>query len=121
MRGIQVGLRRPAEAVSKCLPKFCVSNRQKAVARRINIGPHTLDTGQRLSPPPASKELHMHATLAYLNAAGRRATRLTPSNGAFMRVMNTLLTGLTGAHGARPGKTTSPRPSHKAGKAGWRS
>jgi hypothetical protein len=57
----------------------------------------------------------MHATLAYLNAAGRRATRLTPSNGAFMRVMNTLLAG---ARGARQRKTTSPRPTHMTGKAG---
>ena len=46
----------------------------------------------------------MHATFAYLNAAGRRATRLTPSNGAFMRVMDTLLAGLAGAQGARPRK-----------------
>jgi hypothetical protein len=60
----------------------------------------------------------MHATLAYLNAAGRRATRVTPSNGAFMRVMDTLLTGLSGAQGARPGKRTSPRPIRKIGKAG---
>jgi len=59
----------------------------------------------------------MHATLAYLNAAGRRATRLTPRNGAFMRVMNTLLAG---AQGARRRKTTSPRPIHKTGKAGQR-
>jgi hypothetical protein len=57
----------------------------------------------------------MHATLAYLNAAGRRATRLTPSNGAFMRVMGTLLAG---AQGARPRKKTSPRPIRKIGKAG---
>jgi hypothetical protein len=57
----------------------------------------------------------MHATLAYLNAAGRRATRLTPSNGAFMRVMNTLLAG---AQGTRQRKTTSPPPTHKTGKAG---
>jgi hypothetical protein len=57
----------------------------------------------------------MHATLAYLNAAGRRATRLTPNNGALMRVMDTLLAG---AKGARPKKKTSPRPIRKIGKAG---
>lgn len=33
----------------------------------------------------------MHATLAFLNAAGRRTTRPTPGNPAFMRVMNALL------------------------------
>ena len=67
------------------------------------------------------EELHMHATFAYLNAAGRRATRLTPSNGAFMRVMDTLLAGLAGAQGARPRKKTSPRPIRKTGEAGSRS
>jgi hypothetical protein len=56
----------------------------------------------------------MHATLAYLNAAGRRA-RLTPSNGALMRVVDTLLAG---AQGARPKNKTSPRPIRKIGKAG---
>jgi len=60
----------------------------------------------------------MHATFAYLNAAGRRATRLTSSNGGFMRVMDTLLAGLAGAQGARPRKKTSPRPIRKTGKAG---
>jgi hypothetical protein len=59
----------------------------------------------------------MHATLAYLNAAGRRATRLTPSNGAFMRVMNTLLAGLAGAQGARLRKA-SPRPIRRTVKPG---
>jgi hypothetical protein len=60
----------------------------------------------------------MHATLAYLNAAGRRATRLTPSNGAFMRVMNTLLAGLAGVQGARSRKAASPRPIRRTGKSG---
>jgi hypothetical protein len=33
----------------------------------------------------------MHATLAFLNAAGRRTTDPTRNNRAFMRVMHTLL------------------------------
>jgi hypothetical protein len=61
------------------------------------------------------EELNMHATLAYLNAAGRRATRLTPGKGAFMRVMDTLLAG---AQGARPRKKTSRGPIRKIDKAG---
>jgi len=39
----------------------------------------------------------MHATLAYLNAAGRRATRLTRSGCAFIQVMDALLAGVQGA------------------------
>jgi hypothetical protein len=62
-----------------------------------------------------NEEPHMHATLAYLNAAGRRAARLTPSNGAFMRVMDTLLVG---AQGARPRKKISQRSIRKTAKAG---
>lgn len=57
----------------------------------------------------------MHATLAYLNAAGRRATRSTPTNHAFMQVMDTLLIS---THGASHRKTKSPRPIRKARKAG---
>jgi hypothetical protein len=57
----------------------------------------------------------MDATLAYLNAAGRRATRLTPRGCAFMQVMDTLLAG---TQGARRRKATSPRPNRKTGKAG---
>jgi hypothetical protein len=58
----------------------------------------------------------MHATLAYLNAAGRRATRSAPGKGAFMRVMDTLLAG---TEGARPRKKkTSLRPIRKIGKTG---
>jgi hypothetical protein len=37
------------------------------------------------------EEETMHATLAFLNAAGRRTADPTPNNRAFMRVMNTLL------------------------------
>lgn len=55
----------------------------------------------------------MHATLAYLNAAGRRATRLTPSSCAFMQVMDTLLAS---TQGARRRKAKSPRPIRKTGK-----
>jgi len=44
----------------------------------------------------------MHATFAYLNAAGRRATRLTPSNGGFLRVMDTLLAGLAASKAHDP-------------------
>jgi hypothetical protein len=57
----------------------------------------------------------MHATLAYLNAAGRRSTRLSPSNGAFIRVMDTLLAG---AQGKLPRKKTSLRPIRKIAKTG---
>jgi hypothetical protein len=57
----------------------------------------------------------MHATLAYLNAAGRRATRLTPGKGAFMRVMDALLAG---AQGARARKKTSAGSIRKIGNAG---
>ena len=56
----------------------------------------------------------MHATLAYLNAAGRRATLLNPANCAFMQVMDTLLAN---THGASRRKAKS-RPIRKAGKAG---
>jgi hypothetical protein len=59
----------------------------------------------------------MHATLAYLNAAGRRATRSAPGNGAFMRVMDTLLAGTEGAR-PRKKKKTSLRPIRKIGKTG---
>jgi hypothetical protein len=57
----------------------------------------------------------MHATLAYLNAAGRRATRLTPNKCAFLQVMDTLLAN---THGASRRKATSPRSIRKAGRAG---
>jgi hypothetical protein len=57
----------------------------------------------------------MHATLAYLNAAGRRATRLTPSNRAFMQVMDTLLAR---THGASRKKAKSTRPIRKSSQAG---
>ena len=57
----------------------------------------------------------MHATLAYLNVAGRRATLLTPSKCAFMRVMDTLLAN---AHAAPRRKTKPPRAFRKTGKAG---
>jgi hypothetical protein len=57
----------------------------------------------------------MHATLAYLNVAGRRATRLTRSNCAFIQVMDTLLAN---THGASRRKAKSPRPIRKTGKAG---
>ena len=63
----------------------------------------------------------MHATLAYLNAAGRRATRLTPRNCAFMQVMDTLLANTHGAshtHGASRRNAKSPSPIRKGGKAG---
>jgi len=43
----------------------------------------------------------MHATLAYLNAAGRRATRLTRSSCAFIQVMDALLAGPHSGHSAR--------------------
>ena len=56
----------------------------------------------------------MHATLAYLNAAGRRATRLTPSNRAFMQVMDTLLAR---SHGASRKKAKSTRPIRKSSQA----
>jgi hypothetical protein len=55
----------------------------------------------------------MHATLAYLNAAGRRATRLTPSSCEFMQVLDTLLAS---THGARQRKAKLPRPIRKTGK-----
>ena len=42
----------------------------------------------------------MHATLAYLNAAGRRATRLTRSGCAFIQVMDALLAGAHSGHSA---------------------
>jgi hypothetical protein len=57
----------------------------------------------------------MHATLAYLNAAGTRATRLTRSNSAFMRVMHTLLAN---THSASRRQPKSRRPVRKPGKAG---
>jgi len=57
----------------------------------------------------------MHATLAYLNAAGKRATRLTPRNCAFMQVMDTLLAN---THAASRRKAKAPRQIRKAGKAG---
>jgi hypothetical protein len=56
----------------------------------------------------------MHATLAYLNVAGRRATRLSPSKCAFLQVMDTLLT--THVASRRKGKST--RAIRRAGKAG---
>jgi hypothetical protein len=57
----------------------------------------------------------MHATLAYLNAAGRRATRPTRSNSAFMQVMDTLLAN---TYRASRRQAKSPRPIRKSGKAG---
>jgi hypothetical protein len=57
----------------------------------------------------------MHATLAYLNAAGRRATHLTPGKCAFLQVMDTLLAN---THGASRGRVKSLRPIRKAGRAG---
>jgi len=57
----------------------------------------------------------MHATLAYLNAAGRRAARLTRSSCAFIQVMDALLAG---AHGAWRRKAKSPRRIAKTDKAG---
>jgi hypothetical protein len=57
----------------------------------------------------------MHATLAYLNAAGRRTTRLTPSSCEFMQVLDTLLAG---TQGARQRKAKLPRPIRKTGKVG---
>jgi hypothetical protein len=57
----------------------------------------------------------MHATLAYLNAAGRRATRLTRSSCAFIQVMDALLAG---AQGAWRRKAKSPRQIRKTDKAG---
>jgi hypothetical protein len=62
-----------------------------------------------------SRSYDMHATLAYLNAAGRRATRLTRSNCAFMQVMDTLLAN---TRGATRGKVKSARSIRKTGKAG---
>jgi len=47
----------------------------------------------------------MHATLAYLNAAGRRTTRSTSRNWAFIRVMDSLLANVH----ALPMKTLPPR------------
>lgn len=44
----------------------------------------------------------MHATLAFLNAAGRHTARLTPNNRAFMRVMNALLAIVPGSLLAGP-------------------
>jgi hypothetical protein len=57
----------------------------------------------------------MHATLPYLNAAGRRMTRLTPSSCAFMQVMDILLVS---AQGPRRRKVNSPRPIRKTGNTG---
>ena len=57
----------------------------------------------------------MHATLAYLNAAGRRATRLTRSSCAFIQVMDALLAGVQGPWRR---KAISPRQIRKTGKAG---
>jgi hypothetical protein len=57
----------------------------------------------------------MHATLAYLNAAARRATLLNRSNCAFMQVMDALLAN---THGAWRTKAKSLRPIRKAGKGG---
>jgi hypothetical protein len=55
----------------------------------------------------------MHATLAYLNVAGRRAARVSPKC-AFLQVMDTLLT----THGASRRKGKSMRAIRRAGKAG---
>jgi hypothetical protein len=57
----------------------------------------------------------MHATLAYLNVAGTRATRLTRSNSAFIRVLNTLLANTQSVSRRKP---KSPRPVRKPSKAG---
>jgi hypothetical protein len=51
----------------------------------------------------------MHATLAFLNAAGRRTARLTPNNRAFMRVMNTLLANVPYSLLAAPRKKTKSK------------
>jgi hypothetical protein len=56
----------------------------------------------------------MHATHAYLNAAGRRATRLTRSSCAFIQVMDALLAG---AQGAWRVNAKSPRQIRKTDKA----
>jgi hypothetical protein len=53
----------------------------------------------------------MHATLAYLNAAGRRATYLTRNNSAFMQVMDTLLANTYRA--SRRKAKTQRRPARK--------
>jgi hypothetical protein len=50
-----------------------------------------------------------------LNAAGRRATHLTPGKCAFLQVMDTLLAN---THGASRGRVKSLRPIRKAGRAG---
>jgi len=39
----------------------------------------------------------MHATLAFLNAAGRRTARMTPKNRSFMQVMTALLAIVPGS------------------------
>jgi hypothetical protein len=52
----------------------------------------------------------MHATLAFLNAAGRRTARLTPKNRAFMRVMTALLAIVPGS------LLSSPRRRRKSRK-----
>ncbi len=44
----------------------------------------------------------MHATLAFLNAAGRHTARQTPNNRAFMRVMNALLAIVPSSLRAKP-------------------
>ena len=51
----------------------------------------------------------MHATFAYLNAAGKHATRSTRSDWAFIRVMDTLLANSSGPLAS----TDSPHPGRR--------
>jgi hypothetical protein len=64
---------------------------------------------------PALRSDDMHATLAYLNAAGQRAARLSPSKCVFLQVMDTLLAN---PHGAPRRKAKRLRAIRKVGKAG---
>ena len=60
----------------------------------------------------------MHATLAFLNAAGRHTARRTPHNRAFMRVMNALLTIVPGSLLAGPRrKRKSKKADLRAGRS----
>jgi hypothetical protein len=61
----------------------------------------------------------MHATLAYLNAAGLRAARRTSTTKCeFLQVMDTLLANTEGASpGASQSKATSPRAIRKGAQS----
>jgi hypothetical protein len=56
----------------------------------------------------------MHATLAYLNAAGTRMAGSSPRNCAFMQVMDSLLANIHRVSGEKTSSQTQAKPRRHA-------